>query len=1078
MKGAIFLGILAAALAWLVLAAPHVSATTTCHGTGNWCQGYGHVSTTTGGVASARCFAIRTTNTAPTCTTSGITPSNEASWTMDAGSCLTFYYFDTTSGASPPAAPNKVTLVLRADNTATQLSFVPYNAAAEPSNGATTTVCATDTGTTGGADRTGTYRLLLRVVKDNGPGGVGNYDITTDGVASVGSLISFDKAAYVGLMKVSSITRSAYPADSTFAYGSSGDEQVTVTATHTVPNVDANLENVRLRVSDSGLVTNGEEGPSQDSDGATDSNAFTIDNTYVAGSYVPSIRIVGTSGLTSMRWTWMAGSGHGACISKATIFVTDDTAYCSTTFSIDPEIKFDSDCTGGYSTADDVWKIQLGTSSGAVVSKMNKGETYYASTCMTNARDEYLTRSMTVSREDATPTTCASIGSLTPTGTLYSHTSTLSTGAVCLASNSDPGDMRYFRAANTDQNHRGLGSFSVSSLYYIDAHIQKSSTLVKDDFPTENSAEDTAYTISTAVTDTTHLWCHVKSVRKDVDIDTSGSVITWSYIDGTGTTRFTGTTDTASDGWTATHLDLLASTPLTPPNWATRCAISSGATFQGNYGTNDQSFTVTVPAAPTVFPGDPLRGSCTPTVSYAGETVACTVSASNVDGSARMGAASSVLFDLYNPSGTAVTTGGSVTEQGSTGVYSMTYSLGSSPAVGNWRLIFRTTDASPVTSHALFTVRVDPAVALANSLATVIANQATAATQVSGVQTTATEIDTDADEVLANQATAATQVSNVATQVSGVSTQVSGVQTTANEIDTDLDEVLAGQASLQTDTTAILAKWGTTNAATILTAVQDLQTKLGSPSDASTASTVFGKIALAHAHSDANDAATQAAIAADQATADSTYTLLADVHTELGAHGKSRTAFKVMEDVETAVAAVQTTANTIAANQATAATAAASNLATILTEFEEAEAAQDLLQNYTTQEILDALAGMNVTFTGNFTTDTAALGNLTTLLQEHRDASLELNAMSFDGLNFDGTFLLLLWLVALIWCMRNAKLFAALAATVGVACVLIPGPQWIGWVGVLFFVLALWLEAIAREKLPYHWFKGTANKET
>lgn len=79
----------------------------------------------------------------------------------------------------------------------------------------------------------------------------------------------------------------------------------------------------------------------------------------------------------------------------------------------------------------------------------------------------------------------------------------------------------------------------------------------------------------------------------------------------------------------------------------------------------------------------------------------------------------------------------------------------------------------------------------------------------------------------------------------------------------------------------------------------------------------------------------------------------------------------------------------------------------------------------------------------------------------------------FDGLGQDAAWLLLLWLVAFIWCLRQAKLFAALAATVAVICILIPGPTWIGWVGVLFFVVALWLEAVARERLPYHWFNGT-----
>lgn len=132
-------------------------------------------------------------------------------------------------------------------------------------------------------------------------------------------------------------------------------------------------------------------------------------------------------------------------------------------------------------------------------------------------------------------------------------------------------------------------------------------------------------------------------------------------------------------------------------------------------------------------------------------------------------------------------------------------------------------------------------------------------------------------------------------------------------------------------------------------------------------------------------------------------------------------------------------------------------------------------------EILDAIASLNLTVignvTGNFTLDDATLSSIYSEILQHRENSLEVYSMGFDGLEFDGTVLLLLWLVALIWCMRNAKLFAALAATVGIFCVLIPGTEWIGWVGVLFFVLALWLEAVARDKLPYHWFKGNHSVE-
>jgi hypothetical protein len=760
----------------LVLAAPHASASTVCHASGNWCQGYAHVSTTTGGVSSARCFAVRTTNSAPTCSTSapGITASNEATWEMDAGACITIYYFDTTTGVSPPAAPNKVTLKVNFDNTATTVQTV-LSAAAEPTNGQSYSFCATSTGVSGAADRAGTYRIFLNPVKDNGAGGVGNYNIDSDGGASVGSNLGFDKGALRGNLKVSSVARSAYPADSTFAYGPAGDESVTVTASFTTPNGDANVETMNEGTIKSDLSSFVEQGSATDVDSGSQAQSFVIDNTYTAGTFLQATRIRGNSALTGLLWTRAADAGHGTnIVITSTSGTLRDVAYDSTTFAADPGIKFDSTGTNTYAAADDNIIAKVGSSSGAVVSEFNKGETYYFESYLLNARGEKLTRTMTLAREDATPTTCQS-ASITPTGGgLYSGTTNINTGATCTTTNADPGSPRYYRATNTDQSHRSGQVFTVSSLYYIDAHIEKSATLVKDDFPTEDSAEDTAYVISTAVTDTTHLWCHVKGVRKDTDIDTSGSVITWSYIDGTSTTRFTGTTDTASDGWTSTHLDLLASTPLTPPNWTTRCAISSSATFNGNYGTNDQSFTVTVPTAPTLFPGDPLRLSCSPNITNAGETVTCVAAESNNDGSARTGNAAHTFFDLWNPSNTQIVTGGSMTEIGSTANYRVTWSAGSTPTLGGYIAVVRTDDSPIISSSTTFYVETDPTLALATNIAAIITNQGTAATQVSGVATQVSGV--------------ATQVSGVATQVSGVATQVSGVQTTANTI-------IANQAS-------------------------------------------------------------------------------------------------------------------------------------------------------------------------------------------------------------------------------------------------------------------------------------------
>lgn len=70
-----------------------------------------------------------------------------------------------------------------------------------------------------------------------------------------------------------------------------------------------------------------------------------------------------------------------------------------------------------------------------------------------------------------------------------------------------------------------------------------------------------------------------------------------------------------------------------------------------------------------------------------------------------------------------------------------------------------------------------------------------------------------------------------------------------------------------------------------------------------------------------------------------------------------------------------------------------------------------------------------------------------------------------DGISTDAFFWVILWIVAMTWCLLRAKLFAAGAALIGIVMVLLPGPEFIAWVGILIFTLALWLEAVARERL-------------
>jgi hypothetical protein len=702
----------------LYLLTDNAQASTICHSSSpiNWCQGYAWVGTQTGGTSAERCFALRTTNTAPTCTTTGLTPVNESTWEMDAGQCITLYYFDTSVGVVPPAAPNKVTISVKFDSASTTIKTF-QSLAAEPANGSSYSFCATSTGDAGATNRAGTYRLYLNLVKDNGNGlpGNTNYNIDTDGVASVGTIPSahFDKGVLRGLQVITAISRNTYPADATYAFGTSTDELITITGVFTQPNGDNNVECMNTAVYDDATRTVGATGSVVDIDSTT-----SLIQSFVADSTFPSVnspyRMMLETGkcnaaVTGMPWTKFTLTGHGTNIVRDGDFL----AHLSPTFNVNPNIIFDSDGSGTFASADDMWLNKLTNSGGTVVTKYNRGETAYTEGYLFNSRGEQLTRAMTFTIEDAATTTCTSLGSLTPSLGKYSTTYTIPTAGSCTVANTDPGSPRYIRTTNTDQNHLSILDHYVSSLYYIDSHLELDSALTKDDYPTEDSTEDLTYRISNDITDTSHGWCHVKSVRKDVDVDTSGSVITWSYIDPDSTTRFTGTTDTASDGWTSTHLDLLASTPL--GTWIFRCTIGS---FNGNSATGNQLFVVEVPESEgTGFPGDPLRILCAPIIANPGETITCVAAESNNDGSARTGNSLGTLHDIWNPSNTQIVTGGATTEIGTTGNYRFTYALGSSPAAGSYIVVVRTTDASPVSSSTVFFVETDGVATAINNLA-------------------------------------------------------------------------------------------------------------------------------------------------------------------------------------------------------------------------------------------------------------------------------------------------------------------------------------------------------------------------
>lgn len=702
MKFALVLVLVAAAA--VLYFADNVEATGNCQPaspTANTCQGVSGVGTTTGGTTSGRCFYFTQVSSTPTCTTGGIiTTANQANWELDAGACTTLYYFDVPNGPVPPAVPNKVSLQVYFD-TASAPTKQYQSLAAPPTSGTSFTFCATSDGNAGSPARSGSYYLNVRAVKDNGNGlpGNTNYDVVSTGAGSQDT--SFDSGFLRALTFVSSITRNAYPAGSTYAYGTAGDELITITTTMTQPGGDVGTETAFNSVLDASTLLVGQAAATVDFDSTSLAQSFSVDSTFPAANspYLAGFTIQGTA-FHGLKWTKLAASGHGSGLTR----VSDTFIKTDATFAVDPGIVADSDCTGTYGTADDVAVVKLGSSSGPVVDRFNKGETGYAEFCVYNVRSEKLTRTMTIAREDATPTTCAT-GASTPSGAgLYSGTFTLSTGSTCLSSG-DPGSPRYYRITNTDQDHRTAQVFTVSPVLYVDAHPQDVGTLDPDDYPTQDATETLEYFVRATgggADDSDHIrpFCKVESVRHD-DYDTSGSAVAWNIKDPTTATRASGTSDTGSNGWTPVLADFLSTTPL-GTTWSQECT----ATHNGNTGTDTEPFTIGVEGGgETLYTGvDPMTVHPAWKEGYLNQTNLISITARFLDGLARLDAEDEILVDVYDPTSTLVVTGASPIEVGG-GIYR--YTVTETEMAGDYLVVVRNTDPATMGGAAsnAFTVQ-------------------------------------------------------------------------------------------------------------------------------------------------------------------------------------------------------------------------------------------------------------------------------------------------------------------------------------------------------------------------------------
>lgn len=301
-------------------------------------------------------------------------------WQLTAGGSVTLVYRSQSSGLTPTTDANKVTLIAYYETgTGTVVRTLASNAAI--TDGQTYTFYGTSDGTIGGAERCGTLRLYVNAIKDNSTGGLQDYNVNSD-------TSNFPGALRVN-MKVTNLAVNAYPAGSTFAYGTTANEVITLTATHTQRYADRDLETFRIDALDLTVVQ--ASGTAQEIGTTTTAQTFIANNTFdsAANTYGMRFTTVGASALIATeKWALPVGSGN------ATQNGTDSVQRQSF-YNVDPRITINS--------------IVMGQS------LYNRGEATTTDFSVLNARAEAVTRSVNYELKD-------SLGTVKKSGSLSGAT--------------------------------------------------------------------------------------------------------------------------------------------------------------------------------------------------------------------------------------------------------------------------------------------------------------------------------------------------------------------------------------------------------------------------------------------------------------------------------------------------------------------------------------------------------------------------------------------------------------------------------------------------------------------------------
>lgn len=503
------------------------------------------------------------------------------------GGKITINATQVVEGDVPPLPGADVIIQVRLGESTTSICTLKSGGSLSPFP-ATFTFYSTNNCLATGEPRAGALHIYMRIQYNDG---LNSYDCATDGTESSGGLYSCDtitRGFVFPRMLIHDFYLASPPAGGTpYAYGTAGNEQVTphfVVTREYEPSTNAFSIDINTTSSSNvdSLTVATLQPETGDPPNYYASASSTIDNSYattvasynveIATSRTTNVITDFTTSDVQAKVVFLDDPGPGFTCVKFDLACKR--VRVTSAFEADPRIYFSTDGT----TKD------LGVTTNHAV--YNRGETATWDFYVVNARSEQVTKSTTVRIRDNDAT---QVFSTTKSGANYAGTYLIETGDK--ATNDAIGSPYSFAVNYGDNSVSSTTSHAVSSLYFLDAHVQNNSTLTKDDFPSENNGETPAFISGE---DLIHHWCHVKNVRLDTEIQTTGAVVHLDMYDDDGTLVSANTANSGSDGWTNRHQQ-----PATPPTgqWELICSV----TFNGNSGTNVQEFDVA-----SAFTGDKL----------------------------------------------------------------------------------------------------------------------------------------------------------------------------------------------------------------------------------------------------------------------------------------------------------------------------------------------------------------------------------------------------------------------------------------------------------------------------------------